>query len=115
TDATENQLDFVPRADGFWTLTVAWPDRADGGERAPVCSFFRELDGSGRTISALATEPVQLTPNPLGGYVEARGQGPCGAALGIPCVLEVRWVDERLQPLGDWHEVIRFGYFINDF
>ena len=44
TNATESQVDLVPRADGFWTSTVA-----GGGQRAE-CNFFRELDGSGRTI-----------------------------------------------------------------
>jgi hypothetical protein len=46
----------------------------------------------------------RITPNPLGGYVEARTANVCRGAAHSGA-LELRWVDDGLQPTGDWQRV----------
>jgi hypothetical protein len=47
----------------------------------------------------------QLAPNPRAGYVEAREQGISGQHPDSH-QLELRWVDDNLEPEGDWHTAV---------
>jgi hypothetical protein len=61
------------------------------------------VDIDGGIISAIPwTDPINFTTNPLGGYIEARTPA-------NPAELnsrELRWLDEAMQPIGDWHTAI---------
>jgi hypothetical protein len=48
-----------------------------------------------------------VTPNPLGGYVEARTTHD----QSVGHTLWLRWVNETLHPMGDWHAVFTWQFW----
>jgi hypothetical protein len=103
SDPVEDQVAIAPRGSGFFLLSRTW---------LPWCHFARPMTPAGSTgpasvvISPYPDIASLMRPNPLGGYVEARttsdGQQPRTETL------DVRFVNEALQPLGDWHSVVTY-------
>jgi hypothetical protein len=94
-----------PRKSGFLLLS---------GTPSPWCHFVRVLppDASpGASVSIDAPPPDwvwQIVPSPVGGYVEVRttsnGAQPPGV---LPTkTLDLRFVDDGLMALGDWHTAV---------
>ena len=101
TDGSEYQMWSTPLPSGRWLATV----QANTG-----CPFLRQLSPGGKLIRAVSTERLGLIRNPLGGFVEARGTA--DNHVSPPTIgEEVRWVNDALEPLGDWHGV--FTWTVN--
>src|SRR5262249_34882054 len=98
----------LPEA-GFILKTSADPLTAPGVDPLK-CSYVRLIQPDG-TMSdpVLGEDTDRLSRNPTGGYVEARDNGLNGHRW-----LETRWLDDELQPLGDWKTVISWTYVNND-
>jgi len=98
--------------DGGFVLatTVQLPCTPSG--QCSVCDWGRLLDPAGtagKPIFIDAPDPgnfvYRITPNPLGGYVEARTANISNCVATGRGALELRWVDDGLQPTGDWQRV----------
>jgi hypothetical protein len=93
----ELQLTTAPRPAGFATVSHVF---------TPSCNFGRLMDPDATSGVAIPIDGPYpsfvdlLMVNPGGGYVEER------TTLGMPNVLDLRWVDEGLNPLGDWHTAV---------
>ena len=90
----------VPRAHGFAIVSDVYP----------WCDYSRLLDHAGQPGPATlidgpyASTVYQVVPNPRGGFVEERTFE--GGSAVEPNYLELRWVDDDLQPTGDWHTAV---------
>lgn len=90
----------APRPHGFVTVSDVYPS----------CDYSRLLDPAGQPGAAAlidgpyASTIYQVVPNPRGGFVEERTFE--GASSVAPNYLELRWVDDDLQPTGDWHTAV---------
>jgi len=99
----EHQGPIAPRDSGFVVATLS----------TPWCYFARLVNADGTASEAVyidAPDPAMLAsiiPNPLGGYVEVRQStdGPVNATNNL---LQLRWVDNGLQPLGNWHTAVEW-------
>ena len=99
--SNEMQMLVAPRANGFVLASYTWH---------PWCSLVRVLQPdatAGRPLPVDGVDPSRLqaiVPNPLGGYVQGRTTTDAQPSPHL-YVLQLRWVDDALQPLGDWHTV----------
>jgi hypothetical protein len=101
TGKLERQVVAVPRAHGFATVSFAF---------STACDYSRLVDRTGQPGPAAlidgpyASSIYQVVPNPRGGFVEERSFE--GGSSVAPNYLELRWVDDDLQPTGDWHTAV---------
>ena len=97
-NTNELQVAVAPRASGFVLLPQIYK---------PWCEFAELLDQDAIPTPAILLESLHaahiwaLVPNPHGGYVEAREL--VGRPTQQEYSLQLRWVDDSLQALGDWH------------
>jgi hypothetical protein len=73
------------------------------------CSFARLLDPDATAPLAVASPALKmLAPNPAGGFVAAAYINDDYISVwfkGLKPTLVLRWLDDSLQPLGDWYAV----------
>jgi hypothetical protein len=99
-----NEFDIAsaPRRSGFAFLTHSF---------RPWCDFVQLLDENSignapQLVQSLNQVRIHVVvPNPRGGYVLER-TATDGKPTPERLLLQVRWIDDDLQPLGDWHTVI---------
>jgi len=110
TAGVEHLRWFTPERGAGFLLTTNYfpPTRPD---LTPLtCSYVRRI---GATGSASPPVPFEVTDhiiaNPVGGYVAARKVGSKDKLL-----LQVRWMDDLMQPLGDWHTAVSWTALEHD-
>ena len=99
----EHRYGLAARNDGFVLLSgLLDPKR--------YCEYLRPLSASGKPGGPFLVLDVQdpdsvagLIPNPAGGFVVIK-------LLEYAGVLQLRWVDDALVPLGDWHDIVQWKY-----
>lgn len=103
----EDRLNVFPSRSGFLLLT----DASD-----PFGYFFHHIAPDGTVGPARPNEghTVGLTQNPLGGYVETRDVVTCHRQP-VLVGLQIRWIDDALQPLGDWQTVMTWQSGYNNY
>ena len=80
-------------------------------EFTTACDYSRVVDStehvSGPTLidGPYARQIFDVITNPHGGFVEVR-TFTGGSSVTNPNYLELRWVDDSLQPAGDWHTAV---------
>ena len=95
----EAQVWLAPRSTGFALISSTL---------TPHCTWARLLDADGSPTSTILADAIQsMLPNPTGGFVEVRTTSDGQQPPAIPTnSVDLRFVDDDLQPLGGWHSAI---------
>lgn len=95
----------APLAHGFATV---------GHEFVSACDYSRLIDGAQHVSEPTlidgpyGSQIYKVIANPQGGFVEERSvAGP--STVAHPNYLELRWVDDNLRPVGDWHTAVTWS------
>jgi hypothetical protein len=101
--ANEQQGAARARESGFLVLTHSF--------KQPWCTFLRSLssDALPGSASVVASDPTFLSTlvrNPLGGHVEARTRNENAMTDDFRSTLQLRWLNDDLQPIGNWQTAI---------